>query len=113
MNKVILMGRLGADPQFIGEDDGTKFYNFPMATNEYWTDSNGKKHSKETWHRIVIFNEKLFGMISEFVQKGSQILVEGKLTYRTVLTEDGREQIHTSIVVGSNSGLTLLGSKHT
>ncbi len=97
VNKVILIGRLGADPEIRYTADGQPVANFRIATNEVWTDKNGNKQEKTEWHRIVAFG-KLAETCGEYLTKGRQVYIEGRLQTRSYEDKDGVKRFVTEIV---------------
>jgi single-strand DNA-binding protein len=113
MNKVMLLGNLGANPEFHGDVDGTKFYTFPIATSDVWKDSTGVKQQKTTWHKVVVFKESAFNIAQLYLQKGSKVLVEGKLTYSKYVNDMGQNMVSTDIKIGSSGSLIFLDNPHS
>jgi len=110
VNKVILVGRLGRDPEIKHSDTGKRIGNISVATSEKWTDKNGEKQERTEWHRVVIFNDHLCGIAEKYLGKGSQVFVEGSIQTRKWTTNDGVEKYTTEIVLGDFKGtLTMLG----
>lgn len=106
VNKVILVGRLGKDPEMKYTQSGDPVANFSVATDESWKDSNGERQERTEWHRIVAF-KKLAEIIGKYLTKGAQVYVEGKLQTRS-WEKDGEKKYSTEIVATS---LTMLGKK--
>ena len=113
VNKVILVGNVGKDPEIRHTQDGKAIANFSLATTESWRDkSTGERKDKTEWHRIVSFNEGLNKVIEQYVKKGSQVYIEGQLQTRKWTDKDGVEKYSTEIVLQAFNGtLTLLGGK--
>lgn len=113
VNKVILVGNVGKDPEMRNTQDGKKIANLSIATSESWKDKNsGDRKEKTEWHRVVIFNEPLAKIAEQYVKKGSKIYVEGSLQTRKWTDKDGGERYSTEIVLQAFNGtLTLLGDK--
>lgn len=113
VNKVILVGRLGKDPEVRYTTDQKAIANVSVATSETWKDkSTGEKKEKTEWHRVVFFGG-VAQVVADYVKKGSQIYVEGKLTTRKWVKDDGTEQYTTEVVVdGFNGVLQMLDSKN-
>jgi len=114
LNKVLLIGRLGADPEIKQMVNGKSVARFSLATSNTWKDKNtGEKKEKTEWHRIVIFNEGLVKVIQQYVKKGAQVYVEGQLTTRKWKDEKaGVEKYSTEVVLqGFNSSFKILSSK--
>ena len=114
LNKVLLIGRLGADPEIKQMVNGKNVARFSLATSNTWKDKNtGEKKEKTEWHRIVIFNEGLVKVIQQYVKKGAQVYVEGQLTTRKWKDEKaGVDKYSTEIVLqGFNSSFKILTNK--
>ena len=112
LNKVILIGNLGNDPEIRSTNDGREIANFSLATGENWKDKvTGEKKEKTEWHRIVCFNEGLVKVIKEYVKKGTKLYIEGQLQTRKWLDNANQEKYTTEIVLqGYNANLILLGT---
>lgn len=110
INKVILVGNLGFDPEIRATQDGREICNLRLATSESWKDRNtGERKEKTEWHRVVIFNEPLVRVAKEYLRKGSKVYVEGQLQTRKWTNKDGVEQYSTEVVLqGFNGNLTML-----
>ena len=113
LNRVMLIGNLGADPVIRQTQDGKRLAQLSLATSESWKDkSTGEKKEKTSWHRIVIFNDGLAGVVENYVKKGSKIFVEGQLQTRKFTDQDGNEKYTTEVVLGNYNGtLTMLDSR--
>ena len=113
LNKVMLIGNLGADPVIRQTQDGKRLAQLSIATSESWKDkATGEKKEKTSWHRIVIFNDGLAGVVENYVKKGSKIFVEGQLQTRKFTDQDGNEKYTTEVVLGNYNGtLTMLDSR--
>ena len=112
LNKVLLIGRLGADPEIKQMVNGKNVARFSLATSQTWKDKNtGEKKEKTEWHRIVVFNEGLVNVVKQYLKKGAQIYVEGQLSTRKWKDEQsGQDKYSTEIIIqGYNSSLTMLG----
>ena len=112
LNKVILIGRLGADPEIKQMVNGKSVARLSLATNQSWKDKNtGEKKEKTEWHRIVVFNEGLVNVVQQYLKKGAQVYVEGQLNTRKWKDEQsGQDKYSTEIVIqGYNSSLVMLG----
>ena len=112
LNKVLLIGRLGADPEVKQMVNGKSVARLSLATSQSWKDKNtGEKKEKTEWHRVVVFNEGLVNVVKQYLKKGAQIYVEGQLTNRKWKDEQsGQDKYTTEIVIqGYNSSLTMLG----
>ncbi|TDQ80909.1 single-strand binding protein [Dongia mobilis] len=113
VNKVILVGNLGRDPEIRSTQDGTKVANLSVATSESWRDKNsGERREKTEWHRVVIFNERLVDVAERFLKKGSKIYLEGQLQTRKWTDQSGAEKYTTEVVLQRFRGeLTMLDGK--
>ena len=113
VNKVILVGNLGRDPEIRTTQDGREIANFSIATSENWKDKmTGERREKTEWHRIVVFNEGLVRVIKNYVKKGSKLYIEGALQTRKWTDKDGVEKYGTEVVLqGFNGSLTMLDSR--
>ncbi|MER0239204.1 single-stranded DNA-binding protein [Fulvimarina sp. MAC8] len=113
VNKVILVGNLGADPEMRRTQDGKPIANFSVATSESWRDRNsGERREKTEWHRVVCFNEGLNKVIEQYVKKGSKVYIEGQLQTRKWQGQDGQEKYTTEVVLqGFNCSLTMLDGR--
>ena len=112
LNKVLLIGRLGADPEVKQMVNGKSVARLSLATSQSWKDKNtGEKKEKTEWHRIVVFNEGLVNVVQQYLKKGAQIYVEGQLSTRKWKDEkSGQDKYSTEVVIqGFNSSLTMLG----
>ena len=114
LNKVLLIGRLGADPEIKQMVNGKSVARLSLATSQSWKDkSSGEKKEKTEWHRVVIFNEGLVGVVQQYLKKGANVYIEGALTTRKWKDEaSGQDKYSTEIVLqGYNSSLTMLDGK--
>jgi single-strand DNA-binding protein len=113
VNKVILIGNLGRDPEVRTTQDGTKVVNFTLATSETWNDrASGERKERTEWHRVVIFNERLGEIAERYLRKGSKVYVEGSLQTRRWTDQSGQEKYTTEVVLSRFRGeLTLLDSR--
>ena len=113
INKVILVGNLGRDPEVRSTQDGTKIVNLSIATSERWKDRNsGEQREKTEWHRVVIFNEQLANVAEQYLSKGSTVYLEGQLQTRKWTDQQGIEKYTTEVVLQRYRGeLTMLGSR--
>ncbi|WP_417769561.1 single-stranded DNA-binding protein [Stappia sp.] len=113
VNKVILVGNLGADPEVRRMQDGRPVVNLRVATSETWKDRNsGERKERTEWHRVVIFNEGLAKVAESYLRKGSKIYVEGQLQTRKWQDQSGQDRYSTEIVLqGFNSSLTMLDGR--
>ncbi len=112
INKVILIGNLGADPEIRSMQDGRPVCNLRVATSENWKDkSTGERRERTEWHRVVIFNEGLCRIAEQYLKKGSKVYLEGQLQTRK-WEKDGQDHYSTEVVLqGFNSTLTMLDSR--
>jgi len=110
VNKVILIGNLGADPEIRRTQDGRPIANLRIATSESWRDkSTGERKEKTEWHRVVIFNEGLCKVAEQYVRKGAKVYIEGQLQTRKWTDQSGAEKYSTEIVLnGYGAVLTML-----
>ena len=113
VNKVILVGNLGRDPEVRSSQDGTKIVNLSIATSERWKDRNsGEQRERTEWHRVVIFNENLARLAEQYLRKGSSVYLEGQLQTRKWTDQQGVEKYTTEVVLGRFRGeLTFLGGR--
>ncbi len=113
VNKVILIGNLGRDPEIRTSQSGMKIVNFSVATSENWKDKQtGERREKTEWHRVVIFSEGLAGVAERYLKKGSKVYIEGALQTRKWTGNDGVEKYTTEVVIqGFNGTLTMLDTR--
>jgi single-strand DNA-binding protein len=113
VNKVILIGNLGKDPEIRRTQDGRPIANLTVATSETWRDKNtGERKEKTEWHRVVIFNEGLCKVVEQYVKKGAKVYIEGALQTRKWTDQSGVEKYSTEVVLqGFNSTLTMLDGR--
>ncbi len=113
VNKVILIGNLGADPEIRRTQDGKPIANLRIATSESWRDRNsGERKEKTEWHSVVIFNEGLCKVAEQYLKKGMTVYIEGALQTRKWTDQSGADRYSTEIVLqGFNSTLTMLGGR--
>ncbi len=114
LNKVLLIGRLGADPEIKQMVNGKSVARLSLATSQSWKDkSSGERKEKTEWHRVVIFNEGLVSIVQQYLKKGANIYVEGALTTRKWKDESsGQDKYSTEVILqGYNSSLTMLDGK--
>ena len=113
VNKVILVGNLGADPEVRHTQDGRPIVNLRLATSESWRDkATGERKERTEWHRVVIFNENLVKVAEQYLRKGSKIYVEGALQTRKWTDQQGQERYSTEVVLQRFRGeLTMLDGK--
>lgn len=110
VNKVIILGNVGADPEIRRTQSGTPIANLRVATSESWRDKNsGERKEKTEWHTVVVFSEGLVKVIEQYVKKGSKLYIEGALQTRKWQDQSGNDRYSTEVVLqGFNSTLTLL-----
>src|SRR3954454_18513301 len=113
VNKVILVGNLGKDPEVRRLTSGDPVVNLSIATSESWRDkASGERKEKTEWHRVVIFNENIAKVAEQYLKKGSKVYLEGQLQTRKYTDKDGTEKYSTEIVLqGFNSALTMLDTR--
>ena len=112
VNKVILIGRLGADPDVRMTQDDNKIVRLSIATSENWKDKNtGERKEKTEWHRVVIFSPGLANISEKYLKKGSRVYIEGQLQTRKFNDQAGVEKYTTEVVLNFNSSLTMLDTK--
>ena len=113
VNKVILVGNLGKDPEVRSTQDGSKIVNLTLATSETWNDrASGERKEKTEWHRVVIFNKNLADVAEKYLRKGSKVYVEGQLQTRKWTDKDGQEKYSTEVVLQNFRGeLTMLDGR--
>jgi single-strand DNA-binding protein len=113
VNKVILVGNLGRDPEIRSLQDGTKVANLSVATSEIWRDrDSGERRERTEWHRVVIFNDRLADVAEKYLRKGSKVYLEGQLQTRKWTGQDGQERYTTEVVLQRYRGeLTMLDSR--
>ncbi|MEZ5817168.1 MAG: single-stranded DNA-binding protein [Hyphomicrobiaceae bacterium] len=113
VNKVILVGNLGADPEIRRTQDGRPIANLRLATTETWRDkASGERREKTEWHRVVIFSEPLCRVVEQYVKKGAKLYVEGQLQTRKWQDQQGQDRYSTEVVLqGYNAVLTMLDSR--
>ena len=112
LNKVLLIGRLGADPEIKQMVNGKSVARLSLATSQSWKDKNtGERKEKTEWHRVVVFNEGLVNVVKQYLKKGAQIYVEGQISTRKWKDEQsGQDKYSTEVVIqGFNSSITMLG----
>ncbi len=114
VNKVILVGNLGADPEIRHTQDGRPIANLRVATSENWRDRNtGERREKTEWHNVAIFNEGLCKIAEQYLRKGSKVYIEGQLQTRKWQDRDGNDRYTTEVVLqGYNGALTMLDGRN-
>ena len=113
VNKVILVGNLGRDPEIRSMQDGTRVANLSVATSESWRDkTSGERRERTEWHRVVIFNDKLVEIVEKYLRKGSKVYLEGQLQTRKWTDQSGVEKYSTEVVLQRYRGeLTMLDGR--
>lgn len=113
VNKVILVGNVGADPEIRRTQDGRPIANLRIATSETWRDRNsGERREKTEWHTVVVFNEGLCKVVEQYVKKGAKLYIEGQLQTRKWQDQSGNDRYSTEVVLqGFNSTLTMLDGR--
>nr|CAD6415130.1 single-stranded DNA-binding protein [Rhizobium sp. Q54] len=113
VNKVILIGNVGADPEIRRTQDGRPIANLRIATSESWRDRNsGERREKTEWHTVVVFNEGLCKVVEQYVKKGAKLYIEGALQTRKWQDQNGNDRYSTEVVLqGFNSTLTMLDGR--
>jgi len=115
VNKVILIGNLGKDPEVRNAQDGSKIVSFSVATSETWKDKqSGERKDRTEWHRVVLFNDRLGEVAEKYLRKGSKVYIEGSLQTRKWTDNNNVERYSTEVVLSRFRGeLTLLDSKNS
>ena len=113
VNKVILVGNVGKDPEIRTTQDGRKFANLRVATSESWRDkTSGERKEKTEWHAVVVFNDALAKVVEQYVRKGSKLYIEGQLQTRKWQDQTGQDRYSTEVVLqGFNGVLTMLDTR--
>ncbi len=113
VNKVILIGNLGRDPEIRSTQDGFKIANLSLATSDTWRDKNtGERRERTEWHRVVIFDEKLTEVAEKYLRKGSKVYIEGQIQTRKWQDQSGQDKYTTEVVLNRFRGtLTMLDSR--
>lgn len=113
VNKVILVGNLGRDPEVRFAQDGSKIVSLSVATSEFWKDkTSGERKDKTEWHRVVVFNDRLADIAEKYLKKGSKVYLEGQLQTRKWTDQQGQERYSTEVVLSRYKGeMTLLDNK--
>ena len=105
VNKVILVGNIGRDPEIRSTQDGMRIANLSLATSETWRDkSSGERKEKTEWHRVAVFNDRLVDVIEKYVKKGAKLYIEGQLQTRKWTDKDGQDRYTTEVVLGRFNG---------
>jgi len=112
LNKVLLIGRLGADPEIKQMVNGKSVARLSLATSQSWKDKNtGERKEKTEWHRVVVFNEGLVNVVQQYLKKGAQVYIEGQIQTTKYTDNNGQEKYSTQVILqGYNSTLTMLGN---
>lgn len=115
VNKVILLGNLGRDPEIRSMQSGNKMASFSIATSKRWKDKSTQEQKEKTsWHNIVIFGDGLVDIVEKYVKKGTKLYLEGELQTRKWTDQDGKDRYTTEVVLqGYNCNLTLLDSRNS
>ncbi|CAO5681880.1 MAG: Single-stranded DNA-binding protein [Holosporales bacterium] len=109
INKVILVGNLGKDPEIRQTQDGFKIASFSIATSEYWKDkASGERKEKTEWHRIAVMNENLVDVVEKYIKRGTKVYVEGQLQTRKWVDQNGQDRYTTEIILGRYRGELLI-----
>jgi single-strand DNA-binding protein len=112
INKIILVGNVGKDPEIRKTKDGKDIANFSLATTENWKDKTGERMSKTQWHNVVVFNDGLAGVIKNYVKKGSKLYVEGSSETREWTDKNGNKRYSTEVIVkGFGDKIEMLDKK--
>ena len=112
VNKVILVGNTGADPEVRSMQDGREMVTLSLATSDSWKDRDGNRQEKTEWHRVTIFSPGLVGIVKQYVKKGAKLYIEGQLRTRKYTDKSGIERYSTEVVLSAyNSSLTMLDSR--
>ncbi|MDP2193315.1 MAG: single-stranded DNA-binding protein [Alphaproteobacteria bacterium] len=113
VNKVILVGNLGKDPEIRQTQDGMKIASFTIATSESWKDKvTGERKDRTEWHRVAVMNERISEVVEKYVRKGSKVYVEGQLQTRKWTDQTGAERYTTEVIIGRYKGeLAMLDSR--
>lgn len=114
VNKALLIGNVGSDPEIKTMQNGNKIANFSLATSERWKAKDGSQQEKTEWHRITIWNENLVRVVENFVKKGSKLYLEGQIETRKWQDQNGNDRYSTEIVLKQFNGvLQMLDSKQS
>ena len=112
VNKVILLGNLGQDPEVRTANNGSKIVTLSIATSASWKDQDGERQERTEWHRVVIFNDRLAEIAQTYLRKGSKVYLEGKLQTRKWQDRSGQDRYSTEVVLNRYKGeLTMIGDK--
>lgn len=111
VNKVILVGNVGVEPEIRNMQSGDRVANLSLATSETWKDKSGERQERTQWHKVVVFNQNIVGVVEKYIHKGSKLYIEGQLETRS-WEKDGVKQYTTEVVIKPFRGeLTMLDSK--
>lgn len=113
LNRVTLIGNVGKDPEIRTTQGGQKIANLSIATTDKWKSKDGERHEKTEWHRVVIFNDGLAGIVEKYVRKGSQLMLEGSLQTRKWQDQSGQDRYSTEVVLSAYNGQIILLDKPT
>ena len=112
VNKATILGNVGSDPEIRSMQNGDWVSSFSLATSETWKDKSGERQEKTQWHKVVVFNQNIVGVVEKYVKKGSKLYVEGQIETRKWTDKEGKDNYTTEIVIKPFKGeLTLLDSK--
>lgn len=112
VNKVILVGNLGKDPEIRTTQDGKEIANMTVATTESWNGKDGNRQERTEWHKVVIFNPSAVGFVKQYAKKGAKVYVEGQLQTRKWKDKDGNDKYSTEVVLqGYNGAVSLLDKR--
>jgi len=111
LNRVSLIGHVGKTPRFYQTEEGDAYAFFSLATQESWKDFTGQKQTRTQWHPVVVFSQGLVEIARKHVGKGAYVFVEGKLNHRKTLTDDGRDQIITEVLLKDYHGIIRVLNK--
>lgn len=107
LNKVMLIGNLGKEPEIRNTSTGQKIATLSVATSDNWKDKSGQKQEKTEWHRVVIFNNALANFAEKYIKKGSKVYIEGALQTRKWQDQNGQDKYSTEIIVGNYTGVLI------
>ena len=108
INKVVLVGNLGRDPEVRHTNSGAKIVHLSVATSDSWKDKNGERQEKTEWHRVVIFNSSTAEFVEKYIHKGSKVYIEGSLQTRKWTDNNGQDRFATEVVVSNFKGEIVL-----
>lgn len=112
VNKVILIGNVGVEPEIRNMQSGDRVANLSIATSETWKDKSGERQERTQWHKVVVFNQNIVGVVEKYVKKGAKLYIEGQLETRKWTDKDGQDKYTTEVVIKPFRGeLTMLDSK--